>query len=541
MILPAATMLRIAGLVCALLFGCTAASGQDTANMTATSYRIAGVLVNASTGEPVRRGLVQVLNENGRALASCITDNDGRFSLDHLAAAKFQLTASKHGFRSQAYDEHDDFASSIVTGPDQDTTHINFRLMPNAVLYGAVTDDNGDPVESARVMLFKKPKFSGMGERTAQVDAAETDDTGGYEFGNVAPGEYLMAVAAEPWYAIHGSATERRNNALDVAYPVTYFDSTTDERAATPIELAGGVRQEANISLHAVPALHIALATQQRPDGNLAAEGLHQIVFGNLVGGSSSFNYSAPSGMLMMDGVSPGHYQLDLHGDSERVLDVSLASSGQLDPGSGSAANAVDGTVRMAKGAGPPDQMTISLERIDDGPGQTQYATEAHQGRFRFDSVAPGEYAAWANAGEQSVPVITIGVGTAKQVGNVITIRDRTPTVVLTLSDAETRLEGFAKKGGKGFAGAMMVLLPRNTAHWKALTRRDQSDSDGSFAFRDVAPGEYTAVGIEDGWALNWTDPAAMASYLPGGTNVTVTGNAGKVVRLGSPVLVEHR
>ena len=85
-----------------------------------------------------------------------------------------------------------------------------------------------------------------------------------------------------------------------------------------------------------------------------------------------------------------------------------------------------------------------------------------------------------------------------------------------------------------------MVLLPRDLAQWKGLTRRDQSDSDGSFAFRDVAPGEYTAVAIEDGWRLDWTSPAVMQRYLRAGTNVTVSGGAGKVAKLPVPVTIQR-
>ena len=87
----------------------------------------------------------------------------------------------------------------------------------------------------------------------------------------------------------------------------------------------------------------------------------------------------------------------------------------------------------------------------------------------------------------------------------------------------------------------MIVLLPKNRALWKALTRRDQSDSDGSFTLPDVAPGEYTAIAIEEGWALDWTSPAAMARYLPAGTSVTVTEQSGSLLRLNSPVLVQMR
>jgi hypothetical protein len=127
------------------------------------------------------------------------------------------------------------------------------------------------------------------------------------------------------------------------------------------------------------------------------------------------------------------------------------------------------------------------------------------------------------------------------QPGNLVTLREGGPALVVTLSEAETKIEGFAKSGEKGVAGAMMVLLPRDRAQWKALTRRDQSDSDGSFAFRDVAPGEYTAVAIQDGWQLDWTSPAVMDRYLRAGTNVTVSAAAGKRLKLPGPVAVQPR
>jgi len=188
-------------------------------------YTISGILINAASGEPIRRATVEALKiDDSRAVASCITDSEGRFALDHLAAMKVQLAASKRGFRTASYDEHDGFSSAIVTGPDQDTTHLEFKLTPSAVLRGEVTSDDGEPVAGARVMLFKRPRFPAAGERITQVDASVTDDTGAYEIAGLAAGEYLMAVAAEPWYAVHEGAAAKRNATLDVAYPVTYFD-----------------------------------------------------------------------------------------------------------------------------------------------------------------------------------------------------------------------------------------------------------------------------------------------------------------------------
>ena len=87
----------------------------------------------------------------------------------------------------------------------------------------------------------------------------------------------------------------------------------------------------------------------------------------------------------------------------------------------------------------------------------------------------------------------------------------------------------------------MVVLVPRNISAFLGLIRRDQSDSDGSFALRDVVPGQYTVVAIQDGWTLDWAQPQVIGSYLPKGVAVTITENSGKLVRLSEPVPVQAR
>ncbi|MGA8742115.1 MAG: carboxypeptidase-like regulatory domain-containing protein [Terracidiphilus sp.] len=512
------------------------------ANALSGPYRIAGIVVNAATGDPVRRATVEALNEDdSRAVASCRTDNDGRFALERLAEAKYQLTASKRGFRTAFYDEHDEYATSIVTGPDQDTSHLQFKLTPGAVLHGVVTGNAGEPVAEARVMLFKGPKHPGAGERIAQADTALTDDTGAYEFGDIAAGEYLLAVTAEPWYAVHEGSPAKRNAALDVAYPVTYFDSTTEEGSATPIMLAGGSREEANISLHALPALHLSISAPRKPDGSTAVPQIQETIFGNAIPSEvASGTTDTRFGTTEIGGIAPGHYELT-QGDPPRIVDLDLTTSQQVEANAGSAADAAEGRVRMVTGAPVPEEITLSLVRMSDGVGQSMYAAQAQRGRFKFDAVPPGQWALAATNGNKALPVVAVNAGGVQRPGNIVTLPGRAPDLVVTLSDAEARVEGFARKDGKGFAGAMIVLLPKNPAQWRALTRRDQSDSDGSFALRGVAPGEYTVIAIEDGWPLDWTSPAAMARYLPRATSVTVSDTSGTLIRLSSPITVQMR
>jgi protocatechuate 3,4-dioxygenase beta subunit len=506
------------------------------------SYRIAGILTNASTGEPINRAVVEVLSEEDQhTMASCVTDSEGRFALDRLAAAKYQLRASKRGFHVGFYEEHEGFFSAIVTGPDQDTTHLEFKLEANAILSGVVTDDAGEPVSGARVMLFKRPTFQGEGDRISPAGTASTDDTGTYEFGNLSAGEYLMAVLAEPWYAVHEGSPARRNPALDVAYPVTYFDSTTEEQSAKPIVVAAGNHEQANISLHAVPALRLSAPLVRATDYTMATPQLQQNVFGTgFPYVSVGMNIPPGNTAIEMSGIAPGSYTLT-QGNPQRVVDLDLTSSVQVDPNAGAPANPVGGRIRMLSGAPAPDDMMVTLMRIDNGPGQPVCATEARQGSFRFEGVPPGDWAFAVTSGGRTLPVMTVSAGSAKREGNIFTLRDRAPQLAVTLSDAATNVQGFANKNDKGFTGAMIVLLPKNPAQWRALARRDQSDSDGSFALHEVAPGQYTLVAIENGWDLDWTSPTAMARYLPSGMSVRVTEQSGALMRLSTPVAVQER
>jgi hypothetical protein len=139
------------------------------------------------------------------------------------------------------------------------------------------------------------------------------------------------------------------------------------------------------------------------------------------------------------------------------------------------------------------------------------------------------------------LPILSTSVGGRAHAGNQVTVKDRPLALVVTLSQGGTRIEGFARKGGKGAAGVMVVLAPKDAAGLRALARRDQSDSDGSFSLRDVAPGQYTVVAIEDGWELDWARAGVLSRFLAQGIPVTVTDRSGQRIRLSAPVPVQSR
>jgi hypothetical protein len=519
-----------------------------TASSTTALYRIAGTIVNAASGEPVRRASVAVLSEeDSHTIAAVESDDEGHFSLDLLPAAKYQLTASKRGFRTAFYDQHQEFSSAVVTGPDQQTDKLTFRLVSGAILHGVITTEGGDPVESARVMLFQKSETGKPGGGLSQSGTVTTDDTGAYEFSDLAAGEYRLAVVAEPWYALHRTLHNRTQSAatadpaaaLDVAYPTTYFDSTTEEASATPLALTGGARVEADVSLHAVPALHIEVDTPRKQDGSIARAELRQTVFGNVIDAMRpGFLDTAQSGTTEFNGVAPGHYEL-AQGDPPRVVQMDATANLEVDPSLGVATTTVRGTLRTPAGSLPSEDCNLTLDPVDATDRQSPIQSVCLHGAFTFPSVPPGLWQLSVEGAGTQFSITSITDASHTRAGGLISVADRPLSLIVSVVPGSTRVEGFARRDGKGVAGLMVVLVPRDLGATSALARRDQSDSDGSFALRNVLPGQYTVVAIEDGWEIDWAEPAVIARYLPGGLAVTVSDNPGKLLTITRPVLVQ--
>jgi hypothetical protein len=544
------------------------------------------------TGEPVNGAMVALLTiQDSSNFAAAESGEDGRFDLENLPAGKFQLTASKRGYCTGFYNQHQDFNSAVVTGEGQDTGNLVFRLAPEAILSGVVTGDGGDPVAGATVLLFEKPLGHDPGARIEQANAATTDDTGAYEFADLTAAQYLLAVRAQPWYAMSQFSTSlgrqpesEQQAALDVAYPLTFFDSTTDESSATPIVLAEGSRQQANVSLHAVPALHIQVRMPRPSDGSpdspVTQPDLRQTIFGLDVAGGDAPLSRGRDGSVEFAGIAPGQYELT-QGDPPRIVDLNASQSQQVDTGAGAPTFTLTGTLSPVPGTTLDGTTIVTLEAVQE-PGAADAVPEpqpafASQRSFTLSAVTPG---AWRMRLSNGLDVVSISADGRTRPGNLLTVQDHALHVTVAVSAGRSvRIEGVAQRfeaskpaasaepppsqgnqfetgkiqtpklatstGGKTFAGAMVVLVPKDLKDVAELARRDQSDSDGSFALLDVEPGEYTVVAIADGWDLDWGNPAVIARYLPGGETVTVIDSPesrpGRRMTLAAPVAVQPR
>jgi hypothetical protein len=520
------------------------------------AYRISGIAVNAATGEPLDRTSVTLtLVSTSSTVQSMQTGPDGHFAFDHLPAAKYSLTGSRRGFLTAAYDEHEQYSTAIVTGEGLMSENLVLRLTSDAVISGVVAEDSGDPVENARVSLYRQTHESGI-EKIQMAGNTNTNDIGAYEFGGLAPGDYFIAVSGRPWYADNGRGTavirtleasrDIPHSPLDLVYATTFYADVTNPDDATPIPLNGGDKLQINFTLHPQPALHLLVRSPVPDNPNqanmLPPPALARQIFDTSEFAESNSRVLAPG--LTEISVAPGKYQLHLIGGSgpqaERLTTINLTSDQSIDGSAGQLTANIAGKLAMANGETMPQNTVVSLTSSDGENANSAIVDK--EGGFAMANVPPGKYRlnGWINGKQLFVAKLE---ATGAQVeGDRVVIGNNPVMIAATVyADPDLEVTGFAKKNEKPTPGAMIVLVPHDPSNNRDLFRRDQSDSDGSFSLRNVVPGRYTVIAIENGWTLNWAEPEVIAHYLAHGQSVTVTEKSLKATSLKDAVEVQPK
>jgi 5-hydroxyisourate hydrolase-like protein (transthyretin family) len=525
-------------------------SGGHTAKPVAAG-RITGTVVHATTGQPLAGINVSISpTEQGDLSVETTTGTDGRFAFENVARGKFSLSAHSRGFSEQAYQQHAPFSTAIAVGPGLASENLLFQLVPDASISGSVMDEENESVRNGDVLLFARDSATGKMELRAR-DTLE--DQGRYHFGHLPPGTYYVAVSAQPWYAtdpptlqnspevsidghavFHQSAvpaiTTSGDSSLDLTYRITFYADAVDGENATPIQLHPGERATADITLRAVPAVHLTVRNAST-DPNLPGSAIvQQRVFDRTLVPVLARSQAGAPGILKLSGIPPGHLVVNLRSFSgkqwkNQVRELDGAADSEIDAAeSSSAAVLIQGSLQ------PLEKISLSagayIHFFNRETNETFGAPVSAKGKFEVSQNISGatDYEVGViNMGDSIVHRIT-ATG-AKMVGRTLVL-PRSGTVQLTviMSEGSARIDGTVLRDGKGVSQTMVLLVPEALQGNADLVRRDQSDSDGTFSLYQVLPGRYTVIAIADGWELDWQNPSVLRPYLEGGRSIEVTG-----------------
>jgi hypothetical protein len=545
-----------ASLGLALLGWCAYAGSQDSGPPEITlgaQFRIAGTVVNAANGTPLAQARVSIYDvKNPSAGRSLVTSENGHFEFNLLGAGKYSLQGARRGFIAASYDQHEQYSTAIVTGTGVDTENLTLRLNPGAVLSGTVLDESGEPVRQATVSLYREDHSVGV-SRVVQSNGAMTDDRGAYEFAHLSPGNYFVSAIAKPWYAVHppslgtqgasDSPTVDRN--LDVAYPTTYYPDATDADEAVPIPLKGGDRLQIELRLSPVPALHLRFHVSDDGQHGFSAPMLQRRAFDSEQPAPNDGMQRISRGVYELTGVPAGRYSIRSAGANGQQVqgEVDLVNDGQeLDTGIGEQVSSVKASVQVPGQKDTPSQLALGLS--DSQRRVVAYQNLDPKGEAQFENVTPGKYTivVFGQGSGKAYAVARISSQGSDVMGNSLNLPAGTALEIsVSLVTGSVSVEGFARQAGKGTAGAMIVLVPQDPENHRELFRRDQSDLDGSFNLPNVVPGTYTVIAIENGWDLDWSQPAVLMQYTKHGQALKVDVQAHGSVHVPDAVEIQPK
>jgi hypothetical protein len=448
-----------------------------------------------------------------------------------------------------------------------------FPLAPEGVISGEVVDEAGEPVESARMLLFREDNENGTHAKHLQIEQ-NTDEEGRYRFGSLPSGDYYLAASAEPWYAAYARAyhspwtgtsadaqkTELHGSSLDLVYPITYYPNATDASGAASIRVEAGSSARADMRLVPVPGVHMRVEVEEADNSQRYTRvEVKQAIFGTYQyhrlgpgrqtvhiltsadGEDGDANQSSGPSFVEVDGLRPGASVIEVvtgkPGESWKSSGVK--KSIPVDPTDGQTLDArgiaptgvVRGIAKTEENAAPPPGARVIVRNASKGSGYRADVDAAGNFSFSSDEIEAGVYEVFA-AAPGGLELRSISANGTKVAGRKIEIGNGGDLRVdLTMAHGVyVRVKGIAERGGKPAPGMMVVLVPADLRDLSEY-RRDQSDSDGSFSLDGVTPGKYTVVAVKD-WDLEWGKPEVIQEYLAEGTSVEVAGGEERDIKV---------
>lgn len=267
---------------------------------------IRGRVVASDTGAPVKYAHVSVFRAEPMYNVTATTDRLGRFTVDHLPAGAFQVTA--YPPRTTGRHLMTPFGGSatrptrrVPVAEGQTVSDIEIRLEVGASISGRVVDDSGEPLANVRVSALRRVP----GGRPLPLNPSfpsATDDQGRFRLFALAPGEAVLFAepAGDPIWADEGVP----------ALVSTYYPQGTSENEARPIRLTPGTEiQDLEIAMVRTRTFRISGAVVNSR-GLPAPVPPPQLVRKTMFGGSATPIQIGADGRFTIRNLAPGPYQI---------------------------------------------------------------------------------------------------------------------------------------------------------------------------------------------------------------------------------------
>ena len=529
----------------ALLLSCALAHAQGgyvgprAYDPNTPTHTVSGSVVNSATGEPIPRALVQLM---GPLQRSDLTDSQGSFRFEGVPEGRAMLMTRKPGFFSS-----EDLSRGVGRPPAPiaitgDVSSLVLKLTPEGTVAGAITGDDGEPLEGVRLRL-KRQVISGGRKQWEARSQATTNENGEFRAANLIPGTYyLVAQAQRP-------ATPRAAAEPNIGYAPSYYPGAPDLASASAIEVRGGQTSQVDFRLRSQPVYEVTgfvtgIAPEQRganieflnrsgdpltanlrfnpDDASFSA----RLPAGTYTARATSFNRQGPaarSSATITVAANLSGIRLPLLPGATIPVVVKTEFANQ--PGS---TGAQGPGISLGSDSKPAQYAAVQLTGLDGAAsGFSTYDAADSNAPLTLRNVEPGRY---------SVQVLPHGPWYAQSAVHgqtdvlredlVVTQGDASP-IEIVLRDDGGSVAGSATSDNVAVAAVLLVVPER-----RPTALQTQYASERGFTINTLAPGDYQLFAFDSVDGLEYTNREALEPYASKAARVTVNSKGNATVTL---------
>jgi hypothetical protein len=515
---------------------------------------VEGTVINSATGEPVKKARVTLAPVGPPVdLYATTTDSTGHFLIDEVDAGRYSLTASRVGYTKPTSTHGRRNSNAALTlEKGQEIKEVVLKLAPDGVIAGRVLDADGDPVAEVAIQCMRVGYENGK-HNLADHIGTNTNDLGEFRLPGLMAGKYIVSAnfSNQNMYAGMQKRPAQKSGqgqATEEAYVTTYYPHTMNPSSASPIEVSPGAQINGiNLTLMRARTVHIkgvVSAEIKLPTGIpwVSLHPLDEIQSGKpQVGGTVG-----PGGDFLLGGVVPGSYVLlagcmvfrdrkyytaripvEIHDSNIEGMAITLRPPREF---RGQVIIEDKGDLRGAT-------LDAWLQPKDGtffmGGGSTQVKEDL---TFKIDNVGMALYDFGLRGYPDSFYLKSMRMGDQDVTATGLDFTQEAEAAELTvvLSPNAGVVEGSVQNTKDEAApGAKVTLIP-DAKHRLSTLRYKTADTDqnGHFVIKGVAPGEYKIFAWEDIEEGASEDPEFMKPHESDGQTVSIKERGYETVQL---------
>jgi hypothetical protein len=490
------------------LSGQTFGGFGGTSSSSAERYPVHGTVVDSVTGQPIRHALVMVQIDKPH---SVFTDEEGIFQFPRLPRTTTTFAVFKPGYKTgQGYADRRR-SQTVTIGPD--TPSVTIKLIPQAQVFGTITDTNGEPLENVALRLFRLQIENGLKKRVP-VNEARSNPEGEFTFFDLSQGDYLLSAGP----LSRSDNPFRPGDGSRQVYMQIFYPGVPDIASATSFHLDPGKKQQVDLSLPAARTFVVSgtIAGFNPQNGNIQCVDLsgQSVMPDQNHIDENGFSLRLPAGNLLIKvhsadaqgNVLYGEAPLNITGD---VNDVHIGLSKIQVPINMQWENS--SPTQTESQQYPPQLRLFPLEpthseawsQSTGGPGHwTSSFSNLETGRYRIDLSDSGWYAGSITSSGVDLKTDPLVVGPGASQPIEVTLRNDFAQLQIKTDSADLAPE----------SRATIIVIPEFGVRrlWQAMTFGPRSATTLS-----LPPGRYSVYAFQASQAddLEFADPEVMKEF----------------------------